>query len=166
MSICHSNELHTWTNLATKSPLFWTAVSWFCFYIQVMMVDTEATRETAACSCLAAAFPPLSYQHKTLHHSHSGTFTRTLHDLMDDPAEDSLENGIIMVLWCDPHAILCYNMAHDGSQHVYLYSRCLWKRYFGVSHTCKCPAYTADRRFGWLWLVFKNASIKSAEFIC
>lgn len=71
------------------------------------------------------SIPPLSYRHKTLHHSHRGTFTRTLHDLMDDPAEDSLENGIIMVLWCDPHAILCYNMAHDGSQHVYLYSRCL-----------------------------------------
>lgn len=101
----------------------WIAVRWICFYIQIMMVDT---RETAVCPSLtAAAFPPLSYRNKTLHHRHSSTFTCTLHDLMDFPAEESLEKGIIMALWFDPHVILCYNMAHDGSQYVSVYSKCL-----------------------------------------
>lgn len=85
---------------------------------------------------------------------------------MDDPTEDFLKNGIIVLLF-DPHVILRYTVTWlmmDLSKSTYT-AHAFRKGYFCVSHTCKCPMYTADRRCMWLRLVFKTTPIRSAEFI-
>lgn len=93
--------------------------------------------ENAVCSSFtAAAFP-----HNTLHHQHSSTFAWTRHDLMDDPTEDSLVNGIIMVLRFDPHVIQCIIA-------FLLIQQMFWgKKLVDVSHTGKYPAYTGYSHF-------------------
>lgn len=146
--ICHSDELHIKWFLHTNEPSCKVTFNVDCSELDLLLHSGNDCRHRGHQGDRCLFLPRRS--RKILHHRHSGTFTCTLHDLMDDPGEDSLENGIIMVLWFDPHVILCSNMAHDGSQHVCLYSRCLWKWYFGISHTCKSPAYTAERRYGWL----------------
>lgn len=124
----------TWARVAAVSPLMRTAV----VLLRRSGNDGGIWGHRGDGSLTAATFPPLGS-------SITGTATlspRPRHDLMDDLTEDSLGNGIIMVLWFDPHVRLGSNMARDASQSTYRAD--VFENNTLIQITCKCPAHTGQ----------------------